>query len=153
MSPWILEAEALCEARAVNPRKSQALQHNSACRKPTRMFLQEEEALSLASLDFESSEVRAFSEWQVGASILGSLLSVCFGKLGGRDPALEVVKQRSDNLLLSIEEELRQPRKAEKVAEPPQPTEPAVQVLPWAERIAQVQNEDSMCVTATRRQV
>jgi len=33
----------------------------------------------------------------------------------------------SDNLLLSIEEELRQPRKAEKVAEPPQPTEPAVQ--------------------------
>lgn len=32
----------------------------------------------------------------------------------------------SDNLLLSIEEELRQPRK-EKVEEPPQPTEPAVQ--------------------------
>ena len=56
------------------------------------MFLQEaEEALSLASLfaflsetnpsGFEwSSEVREFSAWQVGAWILGSLLSGIWGE-------------------------------------------------------------------------
>ncbi|CAE7425090.1 FEN1 [Symbiodinium sp. CCMP2592] len=83
MSPWILEAEALCEARAVNAR--------------------------LAPRSWAP-----FSE-------------VALGNRGEEIPCFHIVKQRSDNLLLSIEEELRQPGKAEKVAEPPQPPEPAVQ--------------------------